>query len=118
MAEIPPYLHMSRHVLRAAEFTKPGRYIKCFHDVSRVQALHNHYPFSCLSGYPCNSFDISPYMAQLQHYRKDCHDIKMSSCLQTFKNTTVLDTNIWRFKDDLMQAVSKDLDNLRLVWNR
>ena len=30
--DIPQYLHMLQHVYRSANYTKPGQYVKCFHD--------------------------------------------------------------------------------------
>lgn len=49
---IPKYMHMLQHTNRAANFTKPNQYIKCFHNPERVLTLHNHFPLACLGG-PC-----------------------------------------------------------------
>ena len=33
---IPSYLHMLQHVYRSQNYTKPGQYVKCFHNTERV----------------------------------------------------------------------------------
>lgn len=33
---IPRYLHMLQHVYRSRNYTKPGQYVKCFHNTERV----------------------------------------------------------------------------------
>lgn len=35
-AGIPSYLHMLQHVYRSQNYTKPGQYVKCFHNTERV----------------------------------------------------------------------------------
>ena len=35
-AGIPPFLHMLQHVYRSRNYTKPGQYVKCFHNTERV----------------------------------------------------------------------------------
>ena len=44
LPDIPPYLHMTQHVYSSANYTKPGQYVKCFHNPEKVQILHNHFP--------------------------------------------------------------------------
>lgn len=111
---IPASLHMSRHVVRSATFTPRGRYVKCFHDVARVKTLHNHYPLACLVP-PCSTFDVSPLMAELQHYRRDCHDLRPKTCDAVFRNVTVVDTSIWRYRETLVPTTLRDMENLRLL---
>lgn len=36
---IPKYLHMLQHVYRSRNYTKPGQYVKCFHNTERVVSL-------------------------------------------------------------------------------
>lgn len=45
---IPRYLHMLQHVYRSRNYTKPGQYVKCFHNTERVvshvlRPLHCHH---------------------------------------------------------------------------
>ncbi|XP_066959543.1 uncharacterized protein [Macrobrachium rosenbergii] len=108
--DIPPYMHMLQHVYRAYNYTKPGAFIKCFHDTERVITLHNHFPFACFGG--CNSFPIDTEDAQLQHYRADCVSDLKKSCFREYKNHTVLDTTIWRYQKGLVRNVENTLRNL------
>lgn len=36
---IPSYLHMLQHVYRSQNYTKPGQYVKCFHNTERVVSV-------------------------------------------------------------------------------
>lgn len=102
--DIPRHLHMLQHVYRAINFTKPGQYVKCFHDTEKVLILHNHFPFGCLGN--CKSFAIPTEDSQLQHYRKDCVGTLKNSC-KDFRANTVVDTAIWKFKDKLIARTNK-----------
>ena len=68
---IPPYLHMLQHVYRSANYTKPGQYVKCFHNPQKALILHNHFPLGCLGGV-CTSYPVDTGLGHLQHYRSDC----------------------------------------------
>ncbi|GIY25368.1 glycosyltransferase family 92 protein [Caerostris extrusa] len=99
---------MLQHVYRS-NYTSPGSYVKCFHDVDEVVSLHNHFPRHCFG--ECNSFSVNISLAHLQHYRRDCVDALKEAC-DTFKNHTTRDTSIWRFKDVLIRKVNKILFHL------
>lgn len=107
---IPKYLHMLQHVHRAQNYTKPNQYVKCFHNPEKVLTLHNHFPLSCLGGV-CQSFPVSTDDAQLQHYRADCVKTLKKSCGE-FKEHSIKDTSIWRFKDQLISRSVKTLEKL------
>ena len=66
---VPPYLHMLQHVYRSANYTKPGQYVKCFHNPEKALILHNHFPLGCLGGV-CTSYPVDTELAHLQHYRQ------------------------------------------------
>jgi len=108
--DIPVYMHMLQHVHRAANFTKPNQYIKCFHDTEKVLTLHNHFPLACLGG-ACHSYPISVEDAQLQHYRDDCVKSLKKTC-DEYKEYQVEDTTIWKYKDELIQKTMRTLDTL------
>ncbi|KAA0185023.1 hypothetical protein HAZT_HAZT000208 [Hyalella azteca] len=108
--EIPRYMHIFQHVHRAMNHTKPGYYIKAFHNPQRVMTLHNHYPLACIGG-SCSPFSISTEDAQLQHYRGDCVADLKKSC-DYFKNYTVRDETIWRHKSPIISRVTETLHNL------
>ncbi|CAH1962938.1 unnamed protein product [Acanthoscelides obtectus] len=108
--EIPRYMHMLQHVYRTKNFTKPGQYVKCFHNTEKVLTLHNHFPLSCL-GSGCTSYPIETTDAQLHHYRADCVKTLKKSC-EEFRKTSVMDTTIWKFKEPLISRVTNTLKTL------
>ncbi|XP_054708021.1 uncharacterized protein LOC129217711 [Uloborus diversus] len=107
---IPRYLHMFQHVYRSKNFTKPGSYVKCFHNTERVVSLHNHFPLNCLG--TCTTFSIDTNSAQLQHYRKDCVGSLKNSCKTDFRTYTQKDTTIWRYKDEIIKRTTRTLSRL------
>ena len=109
---IPPYLHMMQHVYRSANYTKPGQYVKCFHNPQKVLILHNHFPLGCLGGV-CTSYPVNTSLGHLQHYRQDCVNTLKKSCKEQFKNVSVKDTTIWRWKDTIIEKTSQALKNLQ-----
>lgn len=112
--DIPQYMHMFQHVYRAKNHTKPGAYIKCFHNPERVLSLHNHFPLACLGG-ACSSFPIDTEDAQLQHYRADCVKTLKKSC-DEYKNVTILDDTIWRHKEPVIARVTETLVNMGFFY--
>ncbi|XP_037077783.1 uncharacterized protein LOC119098840 [Pollicipes pollicipes] len=108
--DIPRYMHMLQHVQRSRNYTKPGHYVKCFHRTDRVVALHNHFPLACLGG--CLSYSISTAEAQLQHYRADCVGPLQATCEAEYRRDTVLDTAIWRYRDELTARTTRTLVTL------
>lgn len=110
--EIPHYMHMLQHVSRSYNYTKPGQYVKCFHDPERVLTLHNHFPLSCLGG-ACSSYAIETTDAHLQHYRADCVKTLKKSCDKEFKNNTIVDTTIWKYREPLVSRVTDILVKLK-----
>lgn len=98
--DVPKYMHMLQHVYRSKNFTKPNQYVKCFHNPERALILHNHFPLACLSS-GCTSYAIETTDAQLQHYRADCVKTLKKSCSQ-FRNNSIVDKTIWKFKDTLI----------------
>ena len=109
--DIPEHMHMLRHIYRSANYTKPGQYVKCFHNPEKALILHNHFPLGCLGG-TCTSFSVNVSMAHLQHYRGDCVKALKKACDRDFKSYSVLDTTIWKFKERLIERVSNTLFNL------
>jgi len=106
--DIPPYLHMLQHVYRSANYTKPGQYVKCFHNPEKALILHNHFPLGCLGGV-CTSYPVDTDLAHLQHYRNDCVSTLKKSCAESFKKNSIKDTTIWRYKDELISRTTTSL---------
>lgn len=111
LKDIPDYMHMARHIYRSANYTKPGQYVKCFHNPEKALILHNHFPLGCLGGI-CTSYPVDPSVAHLQHYRSDCVSTLKKSCERDFKNSSVIDTTIWKFNEPLIKATTEALANL------
>ena len=109
--DIPTYMHMARHIYRSANYTKPGQYVKCFHNPEKALILHNHFPLGCLGGI-CTSYPVDPSVAHLQHYRSDCVSILKKSCEKDFKNVSVVDTTIWKYNEPLIKASTETLQTL------
>ena len=109
--DIPPYLHMLQHVYRSANYTKPGQYVKCFHNPEKVLILHNHFPLGCLGGV-CTSYPVNTTLAHLQHYRQDCVSTLRKSCKEDFKSGSVKDTTIWRWKDEVIVKAKSALEKM------
>lgn len=107
---IPPYMHMMRHVYRSANYTKPGQYVKCFHNPEKALVLHNHFPLACLGGV-CTSYPVEPDLAHLQHYRRDCVSPLKKSC-DNYKNVSVIDTTIWKHKERVIARSTETLAKL------
>jgi Glycosyltransferase family 92 len=107
---IPRYMHMLQHVYRSKNFTKPGQYVKCFHNPERVLTLHNHFPLACL-GSGCTSYPINTTDAQLQHYRADCVKTLKKSCVE-FRQNSTLDTTIWKYREKLVTSTTDTLRRL------
>ncbi|KAK0167529.1 hypothetical protein PV327_004916 [Microctonus hyperodae] len=108
--DVPRYMHMLQHVYRSKNFTKPNQYIKCFHNPERIVTLHNHFPLACL-GAGCTSYPIEIEDAQLQHYRVDCVKSLKKTCVQ-YRENSVMDKTIWRYKDELVNRVINTLNKL------
>lgn len=107
---VPRYMHMLQHVYRSKNYTKPNQYVKCFHNPERALTLHNHFPLACLSQ-GCTSYAIDTADAHLQHYRADCVKTLKKTCVE-FRQNSVMDTTIWRYKRDLVSKVSNTLSTL------
>lgn len=114
--DIPNYMHMTRHIYRSANYTKPGQYVKCFHNPEKALILHNHFPLGCLGGI-CTSYPVDPSVGHLQHYRSDCVSILKKSCEKDFKNNSVIDTTIWKYQEPLIKASTEALQTLGFFKN-
>ena len=88
-------------IFRSANYTKPGQYVKCFHNPEKALILHNHFPLGCLGGVH-TSYPVNTSLAHLQHYRQDCVNTLKKSCKEQFKTGSIKDTTIWRWKDQVV----------------
>ncbi len=109
--QVPSYFHMMRHLRRSATFSKPGFYSKCFHTVGDVLTLHNHLPLSCLND-RCKYRNVNQTVGQLQHYRKDCVKELKKVCNEKYRNESVFDKTIWKYRDQVMERTNMVLKQL------
>ena len=109
-AQIPSYMHILQHVYRSTQYSRVGSHVKCFHDVNQVKTLHNHYPFSCMER--CSAKNVAAEVGHLQHYRKECVGELAKVCAERYRNQSVLDTTVWKYKDELVVNTNKVLDRL------
>lgn len=107
---VPRYMHMLQHVYRTRNFTKPGSYVKAFHETDRVLALHNHFPLACLGG-GCSSYPLETRHARLQHYRADCVSALSKSCAE-LRAQPVRDEALWRWRGPLVARADAALRDL------
>ncbi|XP_064084261.1 uncharacterized protein LOC135199996 [Macrobrachium nipponense] len=112
--DVPPYMHMLRHVRRSRNYNHPEHYIKSFFDTERVLSIHNHFPLTCL-GAGCSPYFVNTSDGHLQHYRHYCVEHLESVCEKAFRNDSVRDTNIFRFKEPLISGVKRTLLKLGFV---
>lgn len=108
--DVPRYMYFLQHVYRAFNYTKPGSYVKCFHDPQRIHVLHNHYPIACLEG-GCSFENMPTDLVHLQHYRSDCKPELKKVC-PSFLNNTVLEGSILRYKEPLVRRTVRALRDL------
>ncbi|XP_068224432.1 uncharacterized protein [Palaemon carinicauda] len=111
VTDVPGYMHMLQNIYRSGNYTKPGAYVKCFHDTERVLTLHNHFPFSCI-GPQCTAYSMSTDDAHLQHYRSDCVGELKKVCGVRYKSHPTKDPSILKYKKALISRVSETLKHL------
>lgn len=109
----PRYMHMLQHVWRTANFTRPGQFVKAFHNTDRVLTLHNHFPLACLGG-GCSSYQISTEVGRLQHYRADCVSQLTKTCAE-LRAHPVKDEALWRWSDPLVERVKTAIETIGLA---
>ena len=94
-------------VYRSDHFNPPFANVKSIHKKDKVDFMHNPLLLHCLPNdgsthnlaYKCNTFFVGTSTARLNHYRSNHSDTKD---LRSYANTSVMDTPIWRYRDDLI----------------
>lgn len=102
-SDIPEYFYMMRHVYRVREHIRPEWATKCLHNTDWVIATHNHFPMH-YSWDVCPSYSFDAADAQLQHYREPL--------IRKTLNDPVVDTNMWRYKDEVIARSLKVFEEL------
>lgn len=103
--DIPLHNYMLQHVQKSVETLKKGDGMKSFFKTDSVLVVHNHYPLRCLFGAKnwCRNKHISGNISLLHHYRDDVGKMFLE---------TILDTNIWKYKDELIKKVQETYDEI------
>ncbi|KAF5292071.1 hypothetical protein FQR65_LT11337 [Abscondita terminalis] len=104
--DVPEYMHILNHIHRAPTILKAGINIKSFHNTKTVLSLHNHFPVACLRG-GCKNFPINPDDALMHHYKR-----KPIKRYTNFRETSIIDTTIWKYKKVLVKKVTKALKDM------
>lgn len=108
--DVPLFMHMLQNLHRASNHTFSKWHLKSFHNTQRVLTIHHHSPFECLGG-ACTTMFIPTETGQLHHYRNDCRWSLAKEC-PYYKNHTVLDEAILRFKTPLLTNTLHTLRHL------
>ncbi|XP_065348557.1 uncharacterized protein LOC135945075 [Cloeon dipterum] len=106
--DIPEYMHMLQNVRRNKEHRAPTNGIKAFHNSELILSLHNHYARACIGDVNlwCPEFDFDLEDAHLQHY---CYGRGKSECTTKNDEDLAVDTNIWKYRTELIREVNKVL---------
>jgi hypothetical protein len=100
--DIPKHNYMLQHVLRSVNMPPFGHNVKSFYLPEKIIVIHNHYAlFSYYSGLRGSWLgDIPVNISQNSHYRD-----KVEPKFQA----TVEDKTLWKYRDELMEAVDEVL---------
>ena len=105
--DIPTHNYMLQHVQRSVEILQKGQGEKSFFNTERVLVVHNHYALKCLYGknnFYCRNPKVPLKIAQVNHYRDE---------VEKKFNVTVLDSTIWKYKDELIARVQESLNEIQ-----
>ncbi len=100
---------------RSTQYNRPGTYVKCLHSTDRVKALHNHFPLGCLG--PCSHIHVDNAVGHMQHYRDTCVEDLKKVCDSLYKNSSVKDDSVWRFKDRIIDRTNRALRTVGVLKN-
>lgn len=104
--DVPSYHYMLQHIQRSVNYSGIGVASKSFHVPGDIKVTHNHCPLSCLT-HDCWCNGMPMDIAQLSHYRDFVDD-------ESF-NATIEDKLMWKFKDELIEAVRETLDATKFI---
>lgn len=108
---VPSDLLFLQHVYRAVNFSDEGIGSKTFQNTRSVAVMHTNFPMHCLGKSSCDCFHIPTTIAQLQNYRRDCENYSPAEC-EDFKNNTMKDLTLWKYKDEILENVNASLSAL------
>lgn len=109
---VAPYLHFANLIHRALNHSDVGYSTKSWFSTEHVVTIHNHYAISCVKSNHCKWHEVSTDVARMQHY---CFNKKHHSYCTTYENNTVIDPNIWKFKEKVTKHTLKTMEDLNFV---
>lgn len=110
--DVAPFLHFSKLVHRAFNHSDVGYSTKSWFNTDRVVTIHNHYAITCVTGDWCKWHEVSTDVARMQHY---CFNKKHHSYCTTYENNTVVDPNIWKYKDEITKNSLNAMEDLNFI---
>lgn len=110
--DVAPYLHFSNLIHRALNHSDVGYSTKSWFNTERVVSIHNHYAISCVKSDYCKWHEVSTEVARMQHY---CFNKKHHSYCTTYENNTVVDPNIWKYKEEITKKTLKTMEDLDFI---
>lgn len=111
-SEVPAHMHFLQHIYRAANFSGVGIGAKSFQSTEKVLIMHNHFPLQCVGKDYVDFIYISEGDAKLHHYRRGCENYPKAEC-DGFKQNTVKDLTLWKYKEELISKVNSTLIALK-----
>ena len=114
---VPEFLHMMRHVYRSSQPNPPLMNVKSFHNTDLALGMHNHLHRGCWHWDRfCKTFPFDPEIAHLHHYRPTCawYLLKSGACDSQYRNQTIRDDSLLRFRDQVEAGAKKAITSLRL----
>ncbi len=107
-------MHMLRHLVRSDLHARVLVPKSILVSDAPIKATIGHYPIRCFGDKngQCNLHYIDHKVAHLAHYREGCQQAVNKWC-HLYLNSTVEDTAILRFKDELFSRVKQTLQDLK-----
>ena len=105
--EIPKYHYILQHFQRNERFLSfraPYTNHKAILSPDNILSVFNHGYLECFER-QCTNFTFPTNVAQLNHYRDE---EKVAS-----NGQTVVDTTVWKFKDELVRDVKETIENMK-----
>ena len=105
--EVPSNYLFLQHVFRSKYFAGIGIGSKSFMGTKEIIVIHNHRAMHCVDW--CNIYFIEKEDAKVQHYRNGCGAGFPKEKCEVFKNITVRDATLWKYKKELVRNVQETI---------
>ena len=113
---VPEYMHMLRHLVRSQKHTQHRVPKSIFKTHQYIKTVMAHHHSSCLKGHKCPREYVDQNLAHMTHYRDGCQRAQAKQ-FDSYKNKTIEDFGILRFKEELLERVNKTLTDIGWVTN-